>query len=213
MNDRYHDWLRHVFDHEVKDRRWYFEEDAQEFAASSAEIVELLGRTFYAAGKDLTSFSDAQVDQGLWYLAGDSEYLRELTVASVSMHKRLTAIEGIYHLYADCFAKRCAEMLGHLSEEGPPLNSICYMFWDTCQLTWGFDDREEEIKVAIFRVIEKTLGIEHRACREGALHGLGEVAHANPQRVRAIIDGFLAKTTLDEKLLAYALEAREGRVQ
>jgi len=213
VNARYQAWLKHVFDHEVKDQYWYYGEDAPEFAASPDEIVELLGRTFRFAGQDLKRFSDGQVDQGFWYLAGaSSDYIRELTLANVPLEKRLAAIDGIYHLYADCFAKRCAETMGHLSEEGSPLNSICYMFWDICQLTWGFDCREKEIQAAVVNVLEKSLAIKHRACQEGALHGLGEIAHACPVKVREIVDRFLAETNLDEQLRAYALKAREGRV-
>jgi len=129
------------------------------------------------------------------------------------MEKRLVAIDGIYFLYADCFAKRCAEAMGHLSEEGSPLNSICYMFWDICQLTWGFDCRENEIQAAVLNVLEKSLAINHRACQEGALHGLGEIAHACPEQVHEIIDRFLGDIKLEAPLLAYARNAREGNIQ
>jgi len=68
MNPRYEDWLRHIFDHEVKEPQWYFGEDAPAFEASDEEITELLGQTFLHAGKDLKEYTDEQVDQGIWYL-------------------------------------------------------------------------------------------------------------------------------------------------
>jgi hypothetical protein len=45
-----------------------------------------------------------------------------------------------------------------------------------------------------------------------ALHGLSEIALACPEKVRDVIDRFLHKTKLDDKLLAYALNARKGNV-
>ena len=136
-----------------------------------------------------------------------------LKSSEVTLTKRLETIGNIFYLYSDCFAKRCAESLGHLSEEGSALNSSCYMFWDICPITYLKDAPDsKEMQDAVLNVLEKILTIEHRACREGAFHGLGEMAYAYPERVREIIDGFLSKAKLDEKLLAYALKAREGNV-
>jgi hypothetical protein len=70
----------------------------------------------------------------------------------------------------------------------------------------------KETRDAALSVLEKILAIEHRACREGAFHGLGHIAAACPERVREIIDGRLRRNKLGKKLLAYALKAREGKV-
>jgi hypothetical protein len=216
VNPRYQEWLKYVFDHEVKDPQWYFyDDDAAKFEASPIEIAELIGQTFLRAGKDLTEYTDAKVDQGIWYLVGSSgsNFMFALASSEVPLTKRLEAIGNVFYLYSDCFAKRCAETLGHLSEEGSDLNSSCYMFWDICRFT-NLDDMLEskETQDAVLNVLEKTLTIEHRACREGAFHGFGEIADACPEKVREIIDGFLSKNKLDDKLLAYALNAREGNV-
>jgi hypothetical protein len=216
MNTRYQEWLKHVFDHEVKDPQWYFDADAPEFEASPIEITELIGQTFLRAGKDLIEYTDAKVDQGIWYFVSSSsgaDFMFALKSSEVTLTKRLETIGNIFYLYSDCFAKRCAESLGHLSEEGSALNSSCYMFWDICPITYLKDAPDsKEMQDAVLNVLEKILTIEHRACREGAFHGLGEMAYAYPERVREIIDGFLSKAKLDEKLLAYALKAREGNV-
>jgi hypothetical protein len=215
VNSRYQKWLKHIFDHEVKDPQWYFETTAPEFESSPTEITELIGQTFLCAGKDLTKYSDAKIDQGIWYFAGSSgsNFMFALKSSEVPLTNRLEAIGNIFYLYSDCFAKRCAESLGHLSEEGSALNSSCYMFWDICPLTYLEDVSErKETQDAILHVLEKTLTIEHRACREGAFHGLGEIALSCPEKVREIVDGFLSKNRLDDKLLAYALQAQEGNV-
>ena len=216
MNSRYREWVTHVFDHEVKNPQWYFYDDnAPKFETSSVEIAELIGQTFLRAGKDLTEYTDAQVDQGIWYLVSSSgsDFMFALASSEVPLPKRLEAIGNIFYLYSDCFAKRCTEILGHLSEDGPPLNSSCYMFWDLCRFS-NLKNMlgDKKTRDAVLNVLEKTLTIEHTACREGALHGLGHIANSCPDNVREIIDSFLSKNTLDDKLLTYALKAREGNV-
>jgi hypothetical protein len=214
MSSRYQEWLKHVFDHEIKYPlpQWYWDEDAPSFEASDEEMTELINQTFRDAGKDLIKYTDAQVDQGIWYFVSMScsDFLRSLNSSAVPLEKRREAIQNIFHLYSDCFAKRCAETLGHLSEEGSPLNSSCYMFWDISPLTVG---ETQEIQDAVLNVLEKILTIEHRACRESALHGLSEMSFSRREETQKIIDDFLGKTKLDEKLLAYARNAREGNVQ
>ena len=185
------------------------------FDASDDEITELLGQTFLNAGKDLTIFTDEQVDQGIWYLVSSSgsNFLSVLKSVEVPLAKRVEAVESIFNLYANCFAKRCAESLGHLSEEGSPLNSSCYMFWDISPLTFMEDASEIlEIQNTVLNVLQQILAIEHRACRESALHGLSELTFAYPEKVHEIIDGFLKDTKLDDQLLAYAVDARDGNV-
>ncbi|HUB86480.1 MAG TPA: hypothetical protein VMB22_01205 [Verrucomicrobiae bacterium] len=214
MNSRYQEWLKHIFDHEVgvKKPQWYFGEDAPVFEASDDEMTELISQTFRNAGKDLIKYNDAQVDQGIWYFVSMSgaNFLHSLESPEVLLKRRLEAIQNIFHLYSDCFAKRCAETLGHLSEEGSPLNSSCYMFWDISPLTVN---KTQEIQDIVLDVLEKILTIEHRACRESALHGLSEMFFSRREDAQKIIDDFLGKTKLDEKLLTYARDAREGRVQ
>jgi hypothetical protein len=213
--NRYQEWLNHVFDHEVREHplpQWYWDDDAPSFEGTDEEMIELVNQTFLNAGKDLKKYKDEQVDQGIWYFISMSggDFLRSLKSSKVSLAPRLEAIQNIFHLYSNCFAKRCSETLGHLSEEGSPLNSSCYMFWDISPLTV---DENQEMQNAILNVLEKILTIEHRACRESAFHGLSEMFYSRPEAAQEIIDRFLSKTKLDDKLLAYALSAREGNVQ
>jgi hypothetical protein len=214
MNPRYQEWLKHVFDHEDRGHllpEWYWDKDAPLFEATDDEMAELISQTFRNAGKDLTKYNDAQVDQGIWYFVSTAgaNFLHSLKSPEVPLKKRLEAIQNIFHLYSDCFAKRCAETLGHLSEEGSALNSSCYMFWDISPLTIG---EAQEIQDAVLNVLEKILTIEHRACRESAFHRLSEMFYSRRESAQEIINRFLSKTKLDDKLLSYALSAREGNV-
>ncbi len=214
MSPRYQDWLKHVFDHEVKDPCWYFEEDAPKFPAPPAEMVELLSQTFHSSGRDLNLFSDAQVDQGFWYLTGTGWHMDELYNSRVGWDSRVKCVRAIFQLYADCFAKRCTETLGHQSEVGLPLNASCYMFWDQFTMPFRiYPGKHQDMHDVVLETLEHILAIPHRACREGALHGLGHVAGVCPDRVGEIIDRFLGRPKLDASLWAYAVKARTGRVQ
>jgi hypothetical protein len=218
MNPRYQEWLTHVFDHEVNSTQypeWYSSPDAPKFVAEPVEIVELLGQTFLYAGRDLTKYTDEQVNQGIWYMAsiGGSDFTMALKSSKVSLAKRIETIRNIFHLYSDCFAKRCTETLSHVDEQGAPLNSSCYMFWDISYLAYFTDTPDgEQMQDAALDVLQKILTIKHRACQESALHGLSEFAFTCPEKTHQIVDQFLSTTKLDDKLLAYALNAREGNV-
>ena len=88
------------------------------------------------------------------------------------------------------------------------------MFWDICPITFLKDGLDsQELQEAVLGILKKTLIIEHRACREAAFHGLSEMYYSRREAVQEIIDQFLNKTKLDEKLFTYAKNAREGNVQ
>ncbi len=67
MHPRYQSWLRYAFDHPVADPEWHHDLDAPTFDADENTIAQLIDCTFRNAGQDLARFSDAQVNQGLWY--------------------------------------------------------------------------------------------------------------------------------------------------
>lgn len=221
---RYQEWIKRVFDHPVTDPEWYLAETHEEFACTDEDAVILIEQTFTHAGTDLASFSDAQVDHGLWYLVGaaGSQPASALWNRSVPLDDRLRAIRSIYDLYTNSFASRCTQTLGHLNEPSSELNSICYMFWDLFwdlfrfRFTYPPVYKETQVEQALmdagFSVLTDILSIPHRACREGALHGLGHMARQYPERVGDIIDRFLAANELDKPLDVYARNAREGAV-
>lgn len=104
---------------------------------------------------------------------GGSDFILALKSPEVSLVKRIEIIQNIFHLYLDCFAKRCTETLSHLDEEGSPLNSSCYMFWDISFLACFKDASDNrQMQDAALDVLQKILTIKHRACQESALHVL-----------------------------------------
>jgi hypothetical protein len=217
MHPQYQEWIRYVFDHPVTEPHWHLAAEAPQFQTSQEDYAELIRETFSRSGEDLVSFSDAQVNQGIWFLASptESDFIFSLRDGAVPTPKKVAGIRSIYDLYRDCFAKRCTETLGHSDEPGASdLNQICYMFWDVCPLSYFHEAADaQELEDAIFSVLEDTLRIPHRACTEAAVHGLGEIAYRYPARVKDVIDAYLKTAQLDAALQGYAERAREGLIQ
>lgn len=215
MHPRYQEWIRYIFDHPVNDVQWYFDTDAPEFEATQEDYADLIRETFACSGRDLAEFSAAQVSQGIGFLSSSgSEFAFSLTDGNVPTEKKVEGIRSIYHLYRDCFAKRCTEVLGHTDEPGASdLNSICYMFWDVCPIT-NLDEAEDkrELEDAIFWVLENTIKLPHRARIEAGLHGFGEIAYKYEKRVKDVITDFLKTAQLDAALRRYAERARNGQI-
>ena len=131
MHPRYEEWLQHVFAHPVTEPAWHFSLDAPDFVAGEQDIVELLAQTFSHAGRDLSAYTDAQVNQGIRYLASPScsDYMFALRDGNVPVEPKVEGVRSIRILFAECFAVRCAQTLIHLDEQGQSdLNPICYIF-------------------------------------------------------------------------------------
>jgi hypothetical protein len=217
MHPRYSEWIRYVFDHPVNDPQWYFDVDAPGFEATQEDYADLIRETFSRSGEDLAGFSDAQVNQGIWFLASPtgSDFIFSTRDGDVPTPKKVAGIRSIYDLYRDCFANRCTEALGHRDEPGASdLNPICYMFWDVCPISYLDEAKDaRDLEDAVFWVLEETLHLRHRACIEAGLHGLGEMAYRHEERVKQVIDRFLQRAQIDATLREYAECAREGAVQ
>ncbi|HET9773114.1 MAG TPA: hypothetical protein VFS16_19630, partial [Acidimicrobiia bacterium] len=63
-------------------------------------------------------------------------------------------------------------------------------------------------------VLEDVLAIEHAACQESAIHGLGHRIGRHPERAPAVLDRWLAADRArDPRLRNYAAAARTGCIQ
>ena len=206
-------WIRYVFDHPVTETAWHFDLDAPYHELSPARSAALIADTFERAGELLQPFTDAQLNQGFWFLlhSGSSDYLRCLTDTSVTWPVRRRTLRSFVPLFRDLMATRCAPTLSHLDERGAtPLNSACYMWWDLLPVGWEAGRPPEPIHAEMLIVLAELLGLPHDACRESALHGLGHLALFHPEAV-PVIDAFLsAPEGARPDLLAYARQARTG---
>jgi len=212
-------WVEWVFDHPVADPKWYEEENAEFWVSSPAVIIAFITRLLEAAPTHLRGFSDAQADQGLWFLASSifSEELSHLYSEGVLQSQRQRCISSMYTLFEEYFAVRCSRHLAHINEAGAnPLNGACFMWWDfLAHYTESPGGRiGGEMNTQMLATMERILKLNHDACTESALHGLGHWQHFCPAEVAAIIDRYLIDNPdLRQELRTYALRARAGRVQ
>lgn len=219
-NLTFEDWLKHVFDHPVSDlnNAWYWDIKRDWWEEDSADTLEFMTRAFEHAADVLQPYSDAQLNQGLWFLASNacSNHMFTLMNESLPWSARRRCIASIQQLYEQCFARRCSPHLSHIDEPGAnPLNLVCYMWWDIIPLYGKPDDpAHKDMDEAILQVMDSTMQLDSIACRESALHGLGHWQPAYPARVGEIIDRFsMTQPDLTEKLRSYMMNAYVGYVQ
>ncbi len=88
------------------------------------------------------------------------------------------------------------------------------MFWDRFLSGGAADAEQAAVDGELIEVMGKALQIEHAACQESALHGLGHWEVESEDRVHTIIDDWLVRHPhLPAPLRAYAEAARDGNVQ
>ena len=208
----YLDWVRHVFDHPVTNPAWHWDLNADTSEPSPPECVAHLTRLFEEPDI-LSPYSDAQVNQGFWYLVDNScsSYMFSLVEPGVAWPERQQGIRSIATLFARLFALRCSDHLSHFDEVGAgALNSVCYMWWDILPAR-GRDG--EPLDAELLAVMKRVLTLDSVACQESALHGLGHWCMYYPEMVVQAIDKFLAQAgNARAELRQYAKRAREGDV-
>ena len=214
------EWIRFCFDRPVTNPSWHWASEYDYLDDTSPSTsIEFLTALFSAPAQNLGGFTDAQVNQGLWFLisSSSSPYIEALFSDEVDWEKRRTCIDAIAILFREYFSKRCIEKLSHSDLDGSltiesPLNSICYMFWDL--IPWHSDRADRKVYERYLDVIESILMEDNTACHESALHGLGHSVGEYPERVERIIDRFLTdRIWIQEDLRQYALKARAGDIQ
>jgi hypothetical protein len=160
----------------------------------------------------LKPYSDAVLNQALWDLSSEAfPAVRDLAVAWALRNRFIRSVET---LFREFFAARCAPTLGHLSEGCTALNSTCYMWWDfDCWQAAPGPLTRDPCASAMLACMRSILAIDHIACKESALHGLGHWHTAQGSAVESIIDEFLKNERgLPEPLREYAINARRGYV-
>jgi hypothetical protein len=135
----------------------------------------------------------------------------------VLLANRIACVQSFYDVYAELYAKKCTPDLGHGAQSmswGNPLNHTCYMWWDIIPFYGKSGDAREQLDQTMLDVMAKTLEIDHEACREGALHGLGHWRDAYFEFVEVTIDRFLARhQNISPGLRSYAQAVRTSGVQ
>lgn len=186
-------WIEYLFNREQSSVPWYYDEDEPIFLPAR-QFIRFGTELFTDAGKLLSGFTDAQVQDGLYRIVSNnfSDEIFALRDEAVPIDERRGFVSSVYWLNRDCFAVRCTPTLAHLDEPGAsPLNEICYMWWDISIICGEREPALEPLNEACFEVMEKCLELANVAVQEGALHGLGHFCDYYPERCRALIDSFL----------------------
>lgn len=202
----FEDWVVGVFDPTVEDPWPPVEQE-----------LEYLTRLFSDPIGTVEGLSDEEIGVGLWSVldSGGAGTALALNDATLPLDARIACVHQIRTLYRELFVPRCSERLGHLSEQGGRLEMICYMFWDVAVFGGPPGEREGNLfEDAVLDVLEDTLYLEHAACQESAIHGLGHRVSRHPERAPAILDRWLRTGPIrDARLRIYAQAARTGCIQ
>ena len=202
----FEDWVVAVFDPAVEDP-W----------PPPVQDLAHLTQLFADPAGALEGLTDEEIGVGLWSVldSGGAGTALALNDATLPLDARIACVHSIRTLYRELFVPRCAERLGHLSEQDGRLEMICYMFWDVASFGGPPGEREGNLfEDAVLDVLEDVLAIEHAACQESAIHGLGHRIGRHPERAPAILDRWLAtKRERDPRLRGYAAAARTGCIQ
>lgn len=155
-----------------------------EFCTPGESTFQRLAEVFENSATLLTPYSDETLNRAFWDLRSVWCALGEESIASSLRHRVVNSFEI---LFRELFARRCSPVLGHRNETGSPLNSACYMWWD-------WDCWYPTPSSALLEVMRSTLAIDHVACQESALHGLGHwYQRQQSAAVASIIDEFLER--------------------
>lgn len=213
------EWLTYLFDrpeHEYGDH-WCFGDQGPVWDVPKALSAEFIARTYEEPANWMRRFSLAQIAAGLAYTWNPAFSDVGFTIRDepVPWPLRQRAIRALVPLHQLCYQELCDNGVSHLNEcNDNPLNGACYMYWDVCPFyaqpekceNRGLDDE-------CLRVMEATLQIDHDACRESALHGLGHWQSDYPGKVASVLGTGLKGMKLRPELARYAAAAARGDIQ
>ena len=192
---------------------WYMDLDADWWEPEPRTGIAFLTRLFADGPEVLRWFSDAQIAQGLDSLVnisatGDLPWMYDPATPAA---ERAGVWGAVARFFTDLLAPRCSPALGHISEDGTPLNMRTYMWWENFPLLTGPADPDREmIQAAELECLESVLALDSAACQEAALHGLGHLVSRDP-RCEEMIDHYLASGRMARpELVTYARAARTG---
>lgn len=217
------EWLTYLFDRPECEygSHWSFgrPDDEPEWDAPREVSAEFIARTYEDPKFWMGRFTSAQLAAGLEYTWNPSfsEVGFAIRDEPTPLPLRLRAVRALVPLYQQCFKSLSDACLSNLGERlDNPINGACYMYWDVCPFYAGMGDgRLQPLEQECLRVMEATLEIDHDACRESALHGLGHWHHSHAERVERIVGDWLKprRQVLRPELLTYAGAAACGNVQ
>lgn len=174
-------------------------------------ITELLQDTSWLVAR----FTPDELAQVIWCLLGCGQgYILEASDDAVTPADRVLLVEAVGEFYRnviDVVGCRGATVPETDLTDTDPFDIAAYMIWDMD----GIDvivRRCPELAAPALSVLGDALHGTTFTSVRSALHGLGHLHSVFPERVEAIIDGFL-RTARPEEQRRYAESARRGMVQ
>ncbi len=211
------EWLKWVFDHPVAsegEKEWWWDEpDADEggrwLDRPPIPALTFVTKLFENPLKYLSGYSDAQIDQGLWFIVStaNSKHFEWVVDGRVDLRLRKRCIRSIENLSRELFAPRCSDEVINGTQ---PLDSICYMIWD---LAIHDSVLDPEIGREAFKTLARIIEIPSIACQQSALHGLGHLVHDTHLGCDVIQKYLHAHPNLRSDIREYAEQALQGKVQ
>jgi hypothetical protein len=170
------------------------------------EIVDLVSR-----------FGEEAITKAIWHRYGACGGDIWNATEPVLGRARVEFMRSVKSLYLDGFAGHCSHHFGHI-DSGPecprPLNGPCHMLWDMDGIECRAINGDDEMLDLSLEVLAHALVLDHPACQESALHGLGHLLSTDPDRVRPLIQhGYLQTRVVEPELRAYAQTALDGWVE
>jgi GTP-binding protein len=229
-SETFDEWLKWVFDHPVADdvnkEWWWHEPDADEggrwLDRPPIPALTFVTKLFENPSVHLAPYSDAQIDQGLWFIVhgANSKHFKWLIDGRVDLGLRKRGIRSIENLSRALFAPRCSD---EVIQETKPLDSICYMLWDmVIEDAYHLHDnsdgtysevRDPDIDKEFARTLGRIIAIPSIACQQSALHGLGHLVRDAQMGCDFIQEYLDDNPNLRPDLREYALKALVGRIQ
>lgn len=184
---------------------------------SATRETEYITYAFENAEAVFAKYSNLQITDTLWHLIGvASDKMFILLDKRVTWKNKKRCIYSFIELNKELFAKRCSPLISHLGRVGNPdnvdnpLNSICYMWWDSFRFWGSVTGVPNRIDDLFFEVMVETLKIDHVACQEASLHGLNHIPGYRMQ-VKEVVEQFLRENpNLSSELREYAIVATWG---
>jgi hypothetical protein len=212
-------WLDAVFDHPVRKREWYWDENFETFwedlGLSDGITVEYMTRLFLEP-KKLERYSMEQLAQGFWFLIGESSPGKSayaLLQCDVALKQRIDCVRAMTNFFRVFVAPAAP---GKANDQKDDFHGVCYMWWDILPTRGGpiygnITGGEPELHDACLDTMTEILRIPCELCQLSALHGLNHWHPNHAQKVEEIIDAFLEKSPgLTNRIIEYAAGARLG---
>ncbi|MBS1953664.1 MAG: hypothetical protein JST89_05755 [Cyanobacteria bacterium SZAS-4] len=207
--------MKSIFARPTDDDRWQWDIDINIEEPVKDECAAFISRLF-REHEHLEDYLDVQVNNGLNYIINPafSTHMFVLYDPDVPLKSRLDCLASFEDLFSGYLAKHCSASLSHLDQQPcNAVNHVCYMWWDVIPLFAHPDHSDKRLlDEPVLELQQRILSIDSIACQESALHGLGHWQCKYPNRVDAIIEEYMRKSSLPEELATYASAARVGCV-